>query len=90
MAVMSTDPFESGQLNGLPDESSLQDLANQFFTAPPVPQGATGGIPSSVAGTRGLRHLPDRFCGVCRLCTSAAAFRTQSEAGAPLLWTQVR
>ena len=38
-------------LPGLPDENFLQQLANQFFQAPPVPQGAASSIPSSVAGS---------------------------------------
>ena len=52
---MSTELFGFNGLDGmnehLPDESALQELANQFFAAPPVPQGAAGGIPSSVAGS---------------------------------------
>ena len=40
-----------GDTAGLPDENFLQELANQFFQAPPVPQGAAGPIPSSVAGS---------------------------------------
>jgi cysteine desulfurase/selenocysteine lyase len=54
MAVMNTELFDvSGRsgLPGLPDESALQELANQFFAAPPVPQGSAGGIPPSVAGS---------------------------------------
>ena len=54
MTVMSTELFDVGGLSGLPglpDESALQELANQFFAAPPVPQGVAGGIPSSVAGS---------------------------------------
>ena len=35
----------------LPDAAFLQELANQFFQAPPVPQGAASSIPSSVAGS---------------------------------------
>lgn len=56
---MSTDLFPLDGLGGLdgmeglglPDENFLQELANQFFQAPPVPQGATPGIPASVAGS---------------------------------------
>ena len=44
-------PDLSGDLPGLPDENFLQQLANQFFQAPPVPQGAASSIPSSVAGS---------------------------------------
>src|SRR5882672_6495162 len=51
MAVMSTEDLDLSGPGGLPDESLLQELANQFFAAPPVPQGAVGGIPSSVAGS---------------------------------------
>lgn len=36
---------------GLPDESVLQELANAFFQAPPVPQGVAGAVPPSVAGS---------------------------------------
>lgn len=48
---MSTDAFELSQPDGLPDEQWLQELANKFFAAPPVPMGATEGIPVSVAGS---------------------------------------
>lgn len=48
---MSKDPFELSQPDGLPDERFLQELANKFFTVPPVPEGAAEGIPSSVAGS---------------------------------------
>jgi cysteine desulfurase/selenocysteine lyase len=51
MTVMNTELFDVSGLSGLPDESALQELANHFFTAPPVPQGIAGGIPSSVAGS---------------------------------------
>ncbi len=43
-----------GDLSGLPDEELIQDLANQFFKAPPIPaptQSAIGAVPSSVAGS---------------------------------------
>ena len=43
-----------GDLSGLPDEDLLQELANQFFKAPPVPQAthsAIGTVPASVAGS---------------------------------------
>ena len=43
-----------GDLSGLPDEDLIQDLANQFFKTPPVPQpthSAIGTIPASVAGS---------------------------------------
>ena len=39
---------------GFPDESLIQELANQFFKAPPVPKAtdsAIGAVPSSVAGS---------------------------------------
>jgi cysteine desulfurase / selenocysteine lyase len=48
MALMSTESFG---FPGLPDESVLQELANAFFQAPPVPQGVAGAVPSSVAGS---------------------------------------
>lgn len=38
-------------MEGLPDENFLQQLANQFFQAPPVPAAHAGGIPSSIAGS---------------------------------------
>ena len=44
-------PDLSTGMQGLLDESFLQQLANQFFQAPPVPQGAASSIPSSVAGS---------------------------------------
>jgi cysteine desulfurase/selenocysteine lyase len=47
MAVMSNE-FD------LPDESVIRELANQFFTSPPVPsatQSSIGAVPSSVAGS---------------------------------------
>jgi len=56
MAVMSTTALP----DGLPDESFLQDLANQFFKAPLIsqefvpsaaPQGAALSVPGSVAGS---------------------------------------
>lgn len=53
-------PAGFGLPDGLPDESFLQDLANQFFSAPLVsqemipsaaPQGAALSVPGSVAGS---------------------------------------
>jgi cysteine desulfurase / selenocysteine lyase len=44
-------PGLPGGFPGLPDESVLQELANAFFQAPPVPQGVAGAVPSSVAGS---------------------------------------
>ncbi|HEV2479718.1 MAG TPA: family 2A encapsulin nanocompartment cargo protein cysteine desulfurase [Puia sp.] len=43
-----------GDLSGVPDESLIQELANQFFKAPPVPQPTQsniGAVPSSIAGS---------------------------------------
>ena len=43
-----------GDLSAVPDESLLQELANQFFQAPPVPQATAstiGAVPGSVAGS---------------------------------------
>jgi cysteine desulfurase/selenocysteine lyase len=51
MALMSTESFDFSGFPGLPDESVLQELANAFFQAPPVPQGVAGAVPSSVAGS---------------------------------------
>src|ERR1700760_4567571 len=65
MAVMSTESLAGGleqftnlpgfgDLSGLPSESLIQDLANQFFKAPPVPEAtpaAIGAVPASVAGS---------------------------------------
>ncbi|MBN9379280.1 MAG: cysteine desulfurase [Chitinophagaceae bacterium] len=48
---MNTDTFGLSQPDGLPDERWLQELANKFFTSPPVPMGAVEGIPASVAGS---------------------------------------
>jgi len=48
MTRMSTELLN---IDGLPDESVLQQLANDFFQAPPVPQGAAQAIPPSVAGS---------------------------------------
>jgi len=37
--------------DGFPDEGFVQQLANQLFAAGTVPQGATTGVPASVAGS---------------------------------------
>ena len=53
MAVMSIESsFPAGLPDGLPDVDVLQELANQFFQAPPIPPATLqGGVPSSVAGS---------------------------------------
>ena len=43
-----------GDLAGVPDESLIRELANQFFKTPPIPepsQSNVGAVPSSVAGS---------------------------------------
>lgn len=51
---MNIDVLEGFDAAALPDEGLIQELANQFFKAPPVPApeaAAIGAVPSSVAGS---------------------------------------
>jgi len=51
MAVMKKESLDFIGPDGFPDEGFVQQLANQLFAAGTVPQGATTGVPASVAGS---------------------------------------